>query len=99
MIRTLRAGPFADGDAVPVPGLYTWFWVPRRTVCWRPTKASPKPGDRFVAPIRPMNRENPPFWPSHSRVLAGLLQKHGATGLPDQRLASVRTANRSPTAD
>ena len=61
MIRTLHEGLLADGAAVPISKLCTWFGVPRRTAYYKPTKASPKLDGRFVAPIKSMIEENPSF--------------------------------------
>ena len=61
MIRTLHEGLLADGIAVSVAKLCTWFGVPRRTVYYKPTKAAPKVDDRFAAPIKAMIEENPSF--------------------------------------
>ncbi|WP_444460644.1 hypothetical protein [Rhodobacter capsulatus] len=54
MIRTLHEGLLADGIAVSIAKLCTWFGVPRRTVYYKPTKAAPKVDDRFAVPIKAM---------------------------------------------
>lgn len=61
MIRTLHEGLLADGIAVSIAKLCTWFGVPRRTVYYKPTKAAPKVDDRFAVPIKAMIEENPSF--------------------------------------
>jgi len=61
LIRTLHEGLLADGDAVPIAKLCAWFGVPRRTVYYKPTKATPKLNDTFVGPIKAMIEENPSF--------------------------------------
>ena len=61
MIRTLHEGLLADGIAVSIAKLCTWFGVPRRTVYYKPTKAAPKVDDRFAVPFKAMIEENPSF--------------------------------------
>ena len=61
MIRTLHEGLLADGIAVSIAKLCTWFGVPRRTVYYKPTKAAPKVDDRFAVPIKAMIEANPSF--------------------------------------
>ena len=61
MIRTLHEGLLADGIAVSIAKLCTWFGVPRRTVYYKPTKAAPKVDDRFAVPIKARIEENPSF--------------------------------------
>ena len=61
LIRTLHEGLLADGIAVSIAKLCTWFGVPRRTVYYKPTKAAPKVDDRFAVPFKAMIEENPSF--------------------------------------
>ncbi len=52
MIRRIRQGLLAEGVAVSIAKLCTWFGIPRRTVCYKPVKAAPKVDPRFSEPIR-----------------------------------------------
>lgn len=61
MIRTLHEGLLADGIAVPLTKLCAWFGVPRRTVYYKPTKATPKIDPRFAEPIKAMIEKEPSF--------------------------------------
>ena len=61
MIRTLHEGLLADGIAVSIAKLCTWFGVPRRTVYCKPTKAAPKADPRFAEPIKAMIEAGPSF--------------------------------------
>ena len=70
MIATIKQGLEADGIQVPMTKLCRWFEVPRRTVYYRPTKATPRVQERFEAPIKAMIEEEPSFG---YRTVAGLL--------------------------
>jgi hypothetical protein len=70
MIATIKQGLEADGIQVPMTKLCRWFEVPRRTVYYRPTKATSRVQERFEAPIRAMIEEEPSFG---YRTVAGLL--------------------------
>lgn len=61
MIETIRQGLKADGIHVSISKLCQWFDIPRRTVYYRPVKATPKVQERFVTPIKSMIEENPSF--------------------------------------
>ena len=61
MIRSVQQGLLDDGIVVPVTKLCTWFGVLRRTVYYKPTKASSKLDDKFVAPIKALIEEEPSF--------------------------------------
>ena len=61
MIETIRQGLQADGITVSISKLCKWFEVSRRTVYYRPVKASPSLQERFVTPIKAMIEENPSF--------------------------------------
>ena len=61
MIQTLHEGLLADGFAVPLTKLCTWFDVPRRTVYYKPVKSPPKIDPAFGEPIKAMIEENPSF--------------------------------------
>jgi len=61
MIETIRQGLKADGIHVSMSKLCQWFGVPRRTVYYRPTKATPAVDPRFAEPIKAMIEENPSF--------------------------------------
>lgn len=61
MIRTLHEGLLADGIAVPLTKLCAWFGVPRRTVYYKPTKATPKVDPRLAEPIKAMIEAEPSF--------------------------------------
>ncbi len=55
---------------MPISKLCRWFGVPRRTLYYRPQKASPKLQPQLVEPIKEMIEENPSF---SYRTVAGLL--------------------------
>lgn len=61
MIRRIQQGLLAEGVAVSIARLCTWFGIPRRTVCYKPVKAAPKVDPRFSEPIRKMIEEEPSF--------------------------------------
>ena len=61
MIRRIRQGLLAEGVAVSIAKLCTWFGIPRRTVYYRPVKAAPKVNPRFAEPIKKMIEEEPSF--------------------------------------
>ncbi|MCB1368018.1 MAG: hypothetical protein KDK00_09660 [Rhodobacteraceae bacterium] len=61
MIRTLHEGLLADGFAVPLTKLCTWFGVPRRTVYYKLTKTAPKVDLRLAEPIKAMIEKEPSF--------------------------------------
>lgn len=61
MIRTLHEGLLSDGIAVPITKLCIWFGVPRRTVYYKPTKASPKIDPAFADPIKALIEKEPSF--------------------------------------
>lgn len=46
---------------MPLVKLCAWFGVPRRTVCYKPTKAALAIDPRFAEPIKAMIEENPSF--------------------------------------
>ncbi len=61
MIRTLHEGLRADGFAVPLTMLCAWSGVPRRTVCCKPTKATPMADPRWAEPVKVMIEKEPSF--------------------------------------
>lgn len=60
----------ADGHRVSISKLCRWFDVPRRTVYYRPRKASPRVNPELAAPIKALIEEEPSFG---YRTVAGLL--------------------------
>jgi hypothetical protein len=69
---------------VSMSKLCQWFGVPRRTLYYRPTKATPAVDPRFAEPIKAMIEENPS---SGYRIVAHLLDfnKNGAAHFPAQQ--------------
>jgi putative transposase len=61
MIQRLQQGLLTDGVAVPLSKLCAWFGVPRRTVYYKPTKASPKVDPALSVPIKAMIEKEPSF--------------------------------------
>jgi putative transposase len=61
MIRSIQQGLLSDGISVPLAKLCAWFGVPRRTVYYKPTKATPKVDPRFAKPIKAMIEKEPSF--------------------------------------
>ncbi|MFH5775980.1 hypothetical protein ACHFJ0_17155 [Paracoccus sp. NGMCC 1.201697] len=61
MLELRARKKLADGIKVSRVRLCAWFGVPRRTVCYKPTKAAPKVDPRFAEPIKAMIEENPSF--------------------------------------
>ena len=49
MIRRIQQGLLAEGVAVSIAKLCTWFGIPRRTVYYKPVKAAPKVVHRAAA--------------------------------------------------
>lgn len=61
LIRRIQQGLLAEGVAVLIAKLCTWFGIPRRTVYYKPVKAAPKVDPRFAEPIKKMIEEEPSF--------------------------------------
>jgi hypothetical protein len=51
MILQIQRGLRGDSFTVPMAKLCRWFGVPRRTVYYKPVKASPTVQERFANPI------------------------------------------------
>ena len=85
MIRTLHEGLLADGVAVPLTKLCTWFDVPRRTVYYKPVKSSPKIDPTFERTDQGHDRREPILRVSHGRLVAWVQQEHGAADFPAER--------------
>ena len=76
--------------------LCQWFGVPRRTLYYRPTKATPAVDPRFAEPIKAMIEENPS---SGYRIVAHLLDFNKNTVqriFQLNRLAGEEALNRLP---
>jgi putative transposase len=54
MMPTHHEGLLAVRIAVPLAKLCAWFGVRRRTVYYKPTKATPQGDPRFAEPIKAM---------------------------------------------
>ena len=61
MIRRIQQGLLAEGVAVLIAKLCTWFGIPRRTVYYKPVKSAPKVDPRYSEPIKKMIEEEPSF--------------------------------------
>jgi len=61
MILSVQQGLLEDGFKVSIQKLCAWFNVPRRTMYYKPVKASPKLDLQLVQPIKAMIEENPSF--------------------------------------
>ncbi len=84
MIRRLHEGLLADGFAVPLSKLCTWFDVPRRTIYYKSVRSPPKIDPTFEGPIkaiplahawmrcRAVDRREPVIRLSDGRLAAGL---------------------------
>ena len=70
MIEGLQQGLKDEGVTVSISKLCQWFNVPRRTVYYKPSKASPRLNPAFVEPIKAMIEEEPSFG---YRTVANLL--------------------------
>lgn len=70
MIESLHQGLQEEGVKVSISKLCDWFEVPRRSVYYRPIKASPKVQTRFAEPIKAMIEAEPSFG---YRTVASLL--------------------------
>ena len=71
MIESLHQGLQEEGLKVSISKLCDWFEVPRRSVYYRPIKASPKVQTRFAEPIKAMIEAEPSFG---YRTVASLLR-------------------------
>ena len=71
MIESLHQGLQEEGVKVSISKLCDWFEVPRRSVYYRPIKASPKVQTRFAEPIKAMIEAEPSFG---YRTVASLLR-------------------------
>ena len=70
MIEGLQQGLKDEGVTVSISKLCQWFNVPRRTVYYKPSKASLRLNPAFVEPIKAMIEEEPSFG---YRTVANLL--------------------------
>lgn len=61
MILRLQQGLLDEGVRASLSQLCRWFEVPRRTVYYQPTKATPKVDEQLAVPIKAMIEENPSF--------------------------------------
>ncbi|WP_336097457.1 hypothetical protein [Roseovarius sp. CH_XMU1461] len=61
MIRRIQQDLLAEGVAVSIAKLCTWFGIPRRTVYYKPVKAAPKVDPRVAELIKKMIEEEPSF--------------------------------------
>src|SRR5690606_20736256 len=59
MIETIRQGLKEDGYTVSISKLWQWFGIPRRTVNYKPTKATTKVKPELAAPIKAIIEESP----------------------------------------
>ncbi len=80
-------GLLADGIKVPLAKLCAWFGVPRRTVYYKPTKATPKVDARFAESIRALIEKESSFG---YRTVAWLL------GFNKNTVQSTRPGHRLP---
>ncbi|MGO1542405.1 MAG: hypothetical protein ACTH0Y_02495 [Luteimonas sp.] len=70
MTLSIQQGLKDDGDEVSISKLCRWFDVPRRTVCYRSTKAAPKVQPELAGPIKQLIEQKPSFG---YRTVAALL--------------------------
>lgn len=70
LMVTIQQGLWEDGFEVSMVKLCRWFGGARRSVYYRPSKASPKVRAELAAPIKAMIEEDPSFG---YRTVAGLL--------------------------
>lgn len=61
MIDGIRQGLKDDGFEVPLTKLCRWFGVARRSVYYKPSRATPKVNPAFVEPIKALIEEEPSF--------------------------------------
>ena len=87
MIGTIRQGLKDDGYTVSISQLCRWFEVPRRTVCYRPTRKPPAVQVRFCQPIKQMIEENPSFGYPYRGAPVELQQEHGSADFPADAMA------------
>lgn len=67
---SIQQGLLADDIRVSMAKLCRWFGQPRRTVCYRPTKAPPSVRPELAEPIKALIEAEPSFG---YRTVAGLL--------------------------
>ena len=70
MIEVIRQGLKEEGFEVPMTKLCRWFGVARRSVYYKPSRATPKVDPAFAEPIKAMIEEEPSFG---YRTVANLL--------------------------
>ena len=70
MIEAIRQGLKSDGFEVPITKLCHWFGVARRSVYYKPSRATPKVDPAFAEPIKALIEEEPSFG---YRTVANLL--------------------------
>jgi len=70
MIKAIRQGLTDDGVEVPITKLCRWFGVARRSVYYKPSRATPKVDPAFAEPIKALIEEEPSFG---YRTVANLL--------------------------
>lgn len=61
MIRKLHQGLSEEGLQISIAKLCAWFGVPRRSVYYQPTKASPRVNPELAEPIKKLIEEEPSF--------------------------------------
>lgn len=76
MIASVRQGLKDDGFEVSISQLCRWFEVPRRTLYYKPTKASPVVKPELAEPIKALIEAEPSFG---YRTVAGLLDMNKNT--------------------
>lgn len=74
MIEMIRQGLKEDGYTVSISKLCQWFGIPRRTVYYKPTKATPKVNPALAEPIKAMIEESPSFGYRTVAYLLGMIR-------------------------
>ena len=93
MVLRVQQGLLDEGVKANLSQLCRWFEVPRRTVYYQPTKATPKVDEQLAAPIKAMIEESPSFGYRHGSLPAAHEQEHSAEDLPTQRLAGAQAGH------
>jgi hypothetical protein len=86
-MRSVQQGLKDEGFAVPMTKLCRWFEVARRTMYYKPTRASAKVKPELAEPIKEMIEAEPSFGYRTVAALLGMNKKHGTAHLPTQGLA------------
>lgn len=95
-MASIQQGLREDGFEVSMVKLCRWFGVARRSVYYKPVKATPKVKPELAEPIRELIEAEPSFGYRTVAGLLGMNKEHGPADLSAQGLAGAQ-AGRGPS--